>query len=133
MKAHVGVRLCGMFSIIAGLTGFVGAGGVLLLSVVGHLSGFGPMGFGADEFNFVPESSTVALAGVSAAVSGVFLLKSSEGPLAAIVSLALVVVFSLSFCVVVGWAELKWLLLPVGLVVLLAIVETFYLATFLRE
>ena len=132
MKAHVGVRLFGMFNIIAGLTGFVGGGCVLLLSIVGHLSFWGSMGFHADEFNVVPESLTVAFAGVSAAVSGVFLLKSSEGPLAAIVSLALAVMFSLSFCVL-GWAELKWLLLPIGLVVMLAIIEMLYLATFLRE
>ena len=113
-----GVRVCGVFNIIAGCAG--GFCGMALLPFY--------IGFGACVSE-VTALWALLLAGVLAAISGVCLLSSAWR--VALLLLALAVVLSLIFCVlmvgsVVSGEDILFIGLP-GLVTLLAIIELFYL------
>ena len=92
MKAHVGVRVCGVFNIIAGCAG--GCSGLLMYALKDLQIGPGP---GISEV-LVMAFLALLLAGVLSAISGVCLLFSSERARnVAIGLLALAVVLSLIF------------------------------------
>ena len=123
MKAHVSVRVCGVFNIIAGCAG--GCFGLLMYGLKDLRLGAGPSEV------MVMAYLALLLAGVLSAISGVCLLFSSERARnVAIGLLALAVVLSLIFSVVFvleAVVGVEPIVVLTGLVALLGIVELFYL------